>query len=438
MATLQGPKGRVLPTLRVIRNPRAAFEDWTRRYGDPFLVNALNGPIVLTGQPELIKQIFSGDPECFEPFAARTLTPIFGAGSMIKLNGEPHRRERRLMSPMFHGDRMKAYGEAIHQIALEEIEHEAEGAAFCMQPLATRVSYHVIVRTIFGGEDPTIVERMIDAGRRLLTTTHPLLFFSRRTHFHLAGFSPWDRFQRAIERLNAALDIEIDRREQDASQRGEDILSMLVGAQYEDGEAMTREHMRDELRTFLFAGHETSAIAITWAMYHLLRHPEVLARLREELDAIPRDAPNALAHAPYLKALVQETLRLHPIVPEVLRLLRKPFRLGEYDLTPGMAVSAAAALTHYLPSLYPEPDRFRPERFLERTYSPFEYLPFGGGQRRCIGAAFASFEIAIVLGTWLQHYDFELLDQRPLVPKRRNVTMGPSGPVRLRLKKRAS
>lgn len=431
-----GPKGRWWPTLQVIRDPLAAFQGWAARYGDPFFVHALNGPIVVTGRPELIKQIYGGDPNLFEPFATQTLVPMFGAGSMLLMSGELHRRERKLITPMFHGDRMKAYAEAIREVAINEMGLQTPGVTFPTLDLTTRVSFQVIVRTIFGGRDPHIVQRMVEAGRLLVKSLNPLLFFSRKTHIRFAGITPWDRFRTAITHLDAALDHEIEQRQSHPDQHGEDILSMLVHAKYEDGRPMTREHIRDELRTFLFAGHETSAIAMAWAIYHVHRNPQVLATLRQELDAAPRDAPAALAQRPYLKAVVQETLRIHPIVTEVLRLLRSPMQLGDYHVPAGVALAPATVLVHYSPELYPQPHNFRPERFLERTYTPYEYMPFGGGQRRCIGAAFASFEMAIVLGSWLQHYDFELAEVREIRPKRRNITMGPSRPIMVRVSQR--
>lgn len=432
----RGPRGRMWPTLQVVRDPHVAFGRWAKQYGDPFYVHAMNGPIVVTGRPDLIKQIYGSDPDLFEPFATKTLVPMFGAGSMLLMSGEPHRRERKLMTPMFHGDRMKAYADAIHTVALDEIAQQPLATEFATLPLTVRVSFQVIVRTIFGGNDPQVIDRMLHAGRQLVKSLHPLLFFSRKTHFSFAGISPWDRFRAAIARLDAALDYEIDQRQGNPSAVGEDILSMLVSARYEDGTSMSREHIRDELRTFLFAGHETSAIAMAWAVYHVHRNPHVLATLRKELDAAPRDQPAALAQLPYLKAVVQETLRIHPIVTEVFRLLRRPMQLGEYQLPPGVAVAPATILVHYSPDLYPEPHLFRPERFLERTYAPYEFMPFGGGNRRCIGAAFASFEMAIVLGAWLQHYDFELTEKHEVVPKRRNITIGPSSPIKVRISKR--
>lgn len=354
-----------------------------------------------------------------------------GNGSMLVLEGESHRRERRLIMPMFHGDRMKAYGERMQQCALERFEAYRGQREILTLNMMTDISLEIIVRTIFGGNDSGVVNQLIQASQNVVASASPLLFFSRKFHFSFFGFSPWDRWNRAKNELKRYLNqaIETSQRNGDS---GEDILSLLCSATYEDGQPITREHIHAELITFLFAGHETTALTLTWAMYHLHRNPSAYSSLVQELDTLENDSPTKLASAPYLKATVQETLRVHPIVTETLRKLKTPLTLGEYRLPAGVAVAPATVLAHYNPETYQEPEQFRPERFMDRNYSPFQYMPFGGGHRRCIGAAFASFEIAIVLGTLLKRFQFELVDSAPVVPKRRNVTIGPSTSVPLR------
>ena len=428
-----GPPGSWRPTLQLIRNPRAALEAWAKQYGDPFLLNALNGPVVVTGREDLIRTIHGQDPSVYAPFAASTIIPLMGNGSMLILEGEAHRRERRMIMPMFHGDRMKAYGESMQQIAIEQFEaHHSRGNIVTLD-LMTYISLEVIVRTIFGGDDRELAARLMSASRRVVASSNPLLFFSRKTHVPFFGFSPWDRWTKAKSELFQLLDETIEKRQQNNLQR-DDILSMLCSATYEDGQSITREHIYSELMTFLFAGHETTALSLTWAIYHLHRNPICISHLRQELDSLTDKSLMSLASAPYLKATVQETLRIHPIVTETLRKLKSPLQLGEYMLPAGMAVAPATVLAHHNPATYAEPDRFRPERFIERSYSPFEYMPFGGGHRRCIGAAFATYEMAIVLGTILSKFELELVESRPVVPKRRNVTIGPSSGVPIRVK----
>jgi len=411
------------------------LESWANEFGDPFLLNALNGPVVVTGREELIRTIHGQDPNVYEPFASATIVPLMGSGSMLILTGDVHRRERRLVMPMFHGDRMKAYGQTMQTIALEQLARHRQSPQVSTADLMTDISLEVITKTIFGGDDHRLANAMMDASRAVVASAHPLLFFSRRMHFSLWGLSPWDRWQKARSKLFELLDQTIAQR-QESSLPHDDILTLLCRATYEDGRPISREHIYSELMTFLFAGHETTALSLTWAIYHIHRNPEVLTALRREIDGLVEISPGTLAAAPYLKATIQETLRINPIVTETLRKLKAPMQLGEFTIPAGTAVAPATVLAHHNPQTYPQPEDFRPERFLERSYSPFEYMPFGGGHRRCIGAAFASYEMAMVLGVFLKRFDFELIENKPVVPRRRNVTVGPSSSVPVRIRDR--
>lgn len=430
-----GPKGKWRPTLRLIRNPREAMEAWRKEFGDPFLLNALNGPVVVTGREELIRTIYGQSPDMYEPFAIATLIPLLGSGSIFVLSGDDHRRERRLVMPMFHGDRMKAYGHVMQQASVEQLIKNDFHQPVMMAQLMTAISLEVIVKTIFGGDDSQTALDMIDASHRIVAAANPLLFFSKKTHISFLGLCPIDRWNKAKANLIALFDRAIEARQMTGKSR-QDILALLCQAKYEDGQPISRAHIYSELMTFLFAGHETTALSMTWAIYHLHRNQSILARLREELDALPDEQPETIAAAPYLKAVVQETLRIHPIVTETLRKLTMPMELGEFTVPAGMAVAAATVLAHYNAEVYPDPETFRPERFVEKSYSPFEYMPFGGGHRRCVGAAFAGYEMAIVLGTLLKRFEFQLLDTKVVVPKRRSVTMGPSSQIPVRVASR--
>jgi cytochrome P450 len=215
----------------------------------------------------------------------------------------------------------------------------------------------------------------------------------------------------------------------------DDILSLMLRARYDDGTPMDDADVVDELRTLLIAGHETTAVALAWALHWLHRHPEALARLRAELAPLgPVPAADALAGLPLLEAVCHETLRLRPIVLGVVRRFRAPYELAGRRLPPGVAAMASIFLAHHDPVVFPEPDRFRPERFLRRSFSPYEHFPFGGGSRRCIGAAFAMFEMKVVLGTLLALADFRRLpSRRPDAVVRRNLTMGPADGIPLEL-----
>ncbi|HMP80820.1 MAG TPA: cytochrome P450 [Pirellulaceae bacterium] len=426
-----GPRGKWWPTWQLIRDPRRALSHWTQRYGDPFLLRALNGPVVVTGRSELIKQIFGANPDHLGVFATQTTASILGAGSLLVMQGEPHRRERRLLTPLFTGERMKAYGDTMREVALRRTHQHQGGNPFLMMDTTTEISLEIIVRAVFGGQQPEVVDQMFRAAKRLVDRSSPLIFFSNKMQFRCGGWSPWDRYLAARDQLFKALDHELNRAESIDSERS-DILYLLKQATYEDGSQIADSHLRESLATLLFAGHETSALAMAWAMYHLHRHPDVLAKLKDSLAAAD-DSPEAYAANHWLKAVVQESLRLNPIVTEVLRVALEPLALGDYVIPAGLAVAPAIVLAHYNPETYPDPEAFRPERFLERSFSPFEFLPFGGGHRRCIGAAFATYEMQIVLGTLIRNFEFELLETRPVGVRRRSVTMGPSTGIAMRV-----
>ncbi len=430
-----GPQGKFKPTLSFMRDTHATLEKWAAEFGDPFLVDALNGPIVVTGRPDLIDTIFSADPAIFETFAKHTLQPILGQGSMLQLDGEPHRRERKLIMPMFHGQRMKSYVDAMQRIAIRLFDRYANSGTVSMIDVTTAISLDVIVEVILGADNEEAAATLAQQSEAVMKQTWPMFFFSRKTQFRFLGLSPWDRFEGARRELRENAVNEIRKREATLEGR-EDILSLLVGARYEDGSAMDLEHLLDELGTFLFAGHETSAVAMAWSVYYLLNNQDARERLVAELDANADKEPGEIARLPWLNAVVSESLRLNPIVADILRVLKEPMELGEFRIPAGHAVAPAIVLAHYNEKVFPDPHRFDPSRFIDRRYAPSEYLPFGGGVRRCAGAAFAMHEMAIVLATLFSRYELELREAKPVVPKRRNITIGPSTGIRVQIKPR--
>jgi cytochrome P450 len=258
-----------------------------------------------------------------------------------------------------------------------------------------------------------------------------MLFPALRRRF--GGIGPYARMLRVRDRVDTLIYDAIARRRARAGEGGaDDVLGLMLSARYDDGSAMSDSEIRDQLLTIVFAGHETSGIALAWAINWLERTPQVRDRLLAELASLGQDpTPAALAAAPYLEAVCHETLRLYPVVGEVVRLLRAPLALGAWTIPAGVPVAAGIALVHARADLYPEPEAFRPERFLDRRFAPHEYLPFGGGARRCIGAAFGLYEMKVVLGTLLARYRFTLAREGPERPVMRNLAMGPKGKVRV-------
>lgn len=428
-----GPRGKYQSTLGVIRDPRNFFAKSISKYGDPFLFCAMNGPVLVTGKSEYVEQIFRAPPDTFGVFARDSLIPLLGAGSLLLMEGPPHREQRKRTAPPLNGGCMRAYGQAMQDTAQLAINRRESGVAFTGLQLGTEVSLDVILQTILGADSEHLLSELRKSTRKALARAWPILFFSPKTQFRFLGLSPMDRLRRAQQQLREQLRIELDRRGDQINVRN-DMLSILARPT-EDSQVPDFDELADSVGTLMFAGHETTAVSIAWAIYHLHRHPGWLNRLRDELDASDGRA-DTYATMPLLKAIIQETLRLNPIVTEVLRTVREPFQLGSYDIPLGYAVAAASCVTHYDPEIYEDPESFNPQRFLDHSFTPTQYYPFGGGGRRCVGASFATYELAIVLGTILRSHELELLDQKEVVPVRRNITMGPSSGVRLRVRSR--
>jgi cytochrome P450 len=427
-----GPRGNVLGTLAFLRDTYAFFAENQRRYGDPFTLATQSGPLVVTGDPELVKAIFSADPDMFEPFAVSLIGPFLGEQSVIMTAGEKHRRDRKLLTPPFHGARMRAYGQTIVAATRALTRDWRPGWAGPVQPTTAGISLDIIIRAVFGIEDDRERERWSDAIRRDIGAISPTLIFLPFLRRDFLGLGPWAHFKRTRARFDALILGEIAaRRARSAS--GEDILSLIMSARYDDGGAMSDGEIRDQLITLLAAGHETTATALAWALYWIHLDPPLLRDLRDEIRGLgPAPEPDAVAVLPLLDAVCAETLRLHPIVPDVARRLRAPMTLGGWNIPRGGGVAAVTSLLHADPKLYPRPQVFDGRRFLKLKTSPFAYTPFGGGARRCLGAAFALYEMKLVLATMIDELELELLD-RSVQPARQNVTIGPKGGVRMRV-----
>ena len=379
-----------------IARPIQFLERASRHYGDVFTVRFTLGTVVFIADPAVIKQVFTGDPDTFHAGEANAapLEPLMGRNSVLLLDGREHMRQRKLMLPSFHGERIQSYGEVMREVAEHEIATWPVGQPFGLRPRTQAITLEIIMRTVFGINDAerldSLGERlgaMLDIGmhsRALAAIAIPQV---RRT----VGRGVFNRFMRLRASADAEIYDEIARRRQadDVAER-DDVLSILLGARDEEGNALTDEELRDELMTLLVAGHETTATSLAWAFELLLRHPEQLARLEEDVEANGSDGD-------YLDAVIKETLRIRPVVPGVIRKLTAPVHIAGYEIPAGMRVAPNIYLTHRRPDVYPEPEQFRPERFIERPAETYSWIPFGGGVRRCLGAAFATYEMKVVI-----------------------------------------
>jgi len=428
------PPGSKLPALlqaaRYARDPLGFLIRLQQRHGDVFMLDfPYFGQLVYVADPALVKQLFTGSPEQLHAGEANAtvLEPALGPNSVLTLDEAAHMRQRKLLLPPFHGERIARYGELIREVTDREMESWPVGEPFALRPHTQRITLAVIMRAVFGVDDDArlarfgrIIERFSD--RVSAVIAFPML---RR---HLGPWSPWTRFVKAREELDAFIYEEIALRraaaEPAAGEERGDILSLLLAAEHDDGTPMSDAELRDELVTVLAAGHETTATGLAWAMERLLRSPRALAKLRESLAAGEED---------YLDATVKETLRARPVIVDVARKLTAPLEIGGYELPAGTFVMAAIAALHHREDLFPQPDDFRPERFLEGKADNYAWIPFGGGVRRCIGAAFAEYEMRIVLREFVERAALSAPDPKPEKVKVRNITLAPGKGAVVRL-----
>jgi cytochrome P450 family 110 len=421
-----------LPTLwRYLRDPYGSTLRMFERHGDPHTVRSLGRPMVMTGDPALIRAILSADPDGYEAWGVDLMAPAIGKESLILLSGERHRAARKLLMPPFQGARMRTYGASIQAIARAEAARWRPGQPFAMQQATQAISLRIILQAVFGITDPEASQRYERALVAAIAALSPSLLFIKALQHEYGGIGPWARLQRLTRAVETMVYAELAARRASPAPR-EDILSMVMAARYDDGTPMTDRQLFETLMTIVVAGHETSAIAIAWACYFVHRDPAVRDRLLDELATLPADAdPDAITRLPYLEAVCHETLRLHPVAGGIARTLKRPMQLGAWELPAGVDVSPSIIGLHHRPELYPEPTRFRPERFLERSFGASEYLPFGGGHRRCIGAAFASYELKLVLATILRERPLRLVSDRPIGARPRSTVIGPARPIEL-------
>jgi cytochrome P450 len=432
-AATTGPPGPRAPgfvqLLHYARDPLGFLAEYQRRYGDIFAVRfPYFGRIVYVAEPDLVKALFTGDPSVFHAGEANAsvLEPALGPNSVLTLDDGPHLRQRKLLLPPFHGERVQRYGELITAVTRQEMESWPVGEPFAMRPHTQRITLAVIMRAVFGVHDEDRLARfeglIDDFARRvgLVASVPPL----RR---NLGRLSPWGRFLRSRQALDAFIYEEIALRRAEAGhEERDDVLSLLLGAHDEDGNPMNDQELRDEMVTVLGAGHETTATGLAWAVERLTRNPEVLAKLRDSLAAGKED---------YLTATVKETLRSRPVIVDVGRKLTAPATIGGYELPAGSFVLAAIAALHYREDVFPEPEAFRPERFLDAKTDNYAWIPFGGGVRRCIGAAFAEYEMRTILREFVERAELRTADPAPERVKIRNITLVPAKGARVVLER---
>ncbi|CAD5939358.1 putative cytochrome P450 110 [Planktothrix tepida] len=421
--------------------PLDYMDTHARKLGDIFSNYILGAekPWIFVSDPQAIQQIFTN--EVFEAPGSlnKLLAPLTGDYSIFMLEGDRHKRERKLLMPSFHGERMRDYGELITDITHKIMNKLPLKETFIARDTLQAISLDVILKVVFGvyegkrySQLKPLLAGMLEIGKSPLTSS--FLFFPILQQ-NLGFWSPWGYFLKQRQKIDELLYAEIRERRENPDESRKDILNLMIAARDEEGNPMTDQELRDELLTLLFAGHETTATAMSWALYWIHRQPEVYQTLMQELTSLPSDANGMdIFRLPYLTAVCQETLRIYPVgMLTFARTNKESVDLMGYQLPPKTLVVGCIYLTHRREDLYPQADQFKPERFLEHKFSPYEFLPFGGGSRLCLGMALAQYEMKLVLATILLNYELNLLEKQPVKAVRRGVTLAPKGGIKMEL-----
>ena len=416
-----------LQTLAMRTRQRPFFERARRRYGSMLTVRVHGlGPTVVVSEPELIKQTFKADPTVLHAGTASPLRELLGPNSLLGIDEAQHMEQRKLLLAPFKGQRMREYETMIAEVARADIERWPEDAEFGAARPMQRITLRAILRALFGAEGARLstleelIPRWTQLGARVALATE--------LRKDLGPWSPWAKFKELRRQVDTILDelIAIAKGAPDLASRV-DVLAMMAQAHHEDGTPMSNAEMRDELVTMLIAGHETTAHSLSWALERLRRHPQILRRLVQEVD----EGGKALR-----EATIREVLRSRPVVSFAGRYARKPFELGEYRLPVDTRILLAAIHTHYDPKLFPHPERFDPDRFLDVVPDTYSWIPFGGGIRRCIGASFAQMEMDVVLRVLLEAVELLPTDEPDERSAFHGVVWAPAKGARIAVRRR--
>ena len=395
-----------------------------RRYGDVFSIRILpeGRRLVVFNRPEHVKEIFAGDPEVFHAGKGNAiLGPVMGEHSLLLVDSAQHKRARKLLMPAFNGHALRGYEELVTGLARTEVGRWREGAAFESLDRMNALTLEVILQVVFGVTDEGTLSKLRPLVNR--TVNIPPLVFLGWGFPALQKYGPWRRtIENQIELDRVMFAVIAERREASDLEDRSDVLSRLLQVRDESGSGLRDEELRDQLVTLLLAGHETTATALAWALHELGKDPEQEARAREAASSGDDD---------YLEAVLKESMRLHPVIPMVVRHLMAPATIGGVELPAGANVAASIILAHESERSHPQHDRFRPERFRQGEVATNTWIPFGGGVRRCIGAGFSLMEGVVVLREVLTAYDVALPPGAREVPKVRNITSVPRHGARI-------
>lgn len=442
-----GPQGTgLLQTLKIISQPIQFLENCANSYGDCFTLRVLgvnSPPVVFLSHPSAIEAIFTTEAQAFElGKITHVFKPLTGVQSLIMQEGKRHQRLRQLLMPPLHGKRLPTYGYLIQEITTQATENWIIRTQLAIRDAVAEIVLDVILRVVLGLHPNTRYTQLKNLIKPYLEQVNAPLysiqFFWPLLQQNWGTWSPWGQFLHQRQQIDQLIYDEIAERR--LKMGGEDVLSLLIAAQDEQGKGLTDEELHDQLITLLLLGYDTTASALSWAFYWIHRYPQVCQKLRQELQSLGKNLdPLTVTQLPYLNAVCQETLRIHPIaLISQPRVVQQTVKIDSYQFQPGTILVPCIHLAHHRSQVYPQPKKFQPERFLNHKFSPYEYFPFGGGSRSCIGIALSLFEMKLILATILSRFQLELIERQPVKPVRRGITIVPSDTFKLAVRERYS
>jgi len=433
----------LIQTLQLIANPTKFLDNCAKNYGDTFTMRVLginSPPVVFFSNPEAIAECFAIPAQKLDfKKATHVFKPIFGDNSIVLQERQKHNRDRSLLMPTFHGDRMKSYGDAICQITQEVTKDWQVGKIIFMQEVMPNITLQIILQVVFGitpGERYQKLKKLLSNLLDDITTPlYSSLFFFPPLQQDWGRWSLWGNYLQRKQKIDDLVYAEIAERRLANDILRTDILSLLMSAKDENGQGMNDAELKDQLISLLLLGYETTAGVLSWLFCLIHSHPQVKEKIIQELNSLGNNPqPAEITQMPYLSAVCQETMRIHPIALICTpRMAKEQLEISGYEYASGTIFVPCIYLAHRRSQVYTEPEKFLPERFLNQKYSPTEYLPFGGGYRGCIGSAFSMYEMKLVLATILLQFQLELVDSRPAKPVRRGITIVPDGGVSMKI-----
>lgn len=435
-----GPKTNpAIQLLQWMSNTLKYMDSARQKYGDLFTVylGSKTQPTVYVSDPQAIQQIFDGESQQFSNPGNQLFKPFLGQYSLITLIEAEHKRHRQLIMPSFHGKHLKAYAQTIDDLIEQIFEALTPGETFSAYGATREISGQIILSVVLGVNKGERISKLNQLISSLLNyAKYPFvssLFFFPWLRKDFGRWSPWGYVRHLMRQIDELIYAEIAERRQNYDPERTDILNLMMGAKDEAGEALSDRELRDEVVTLVVAGQDGIASAMAWSLYWVHHMPEVRDKLRQEIDSLgPNQNLLDIARLSYLTAVSQEILRISPVeIQPQPRIVKSPIKLLDYDLPIGTVVVPSIYLVHQREDLYPEPQKFKPERFLERKFSYYEYLPFGGGSRRCIGAAFSMLIVKSIIAIAISRYQLELKCDRPVYPTLSGLNLVPGDDVEM-------